>query len=432
MIGDREISDLDGEPTPPDAPASRRRVIRWLRGNLFDGVADSLLTIVVASVIVLLAFFLVRFLVDWAIFNGVWNAGSLNECRQLISAAHGKGARGACWAVFNGRIGVLVFGGYPRELYWRPILAFVLLCVALVPMLFRSLPRRLLWFSAIYPIIAFALIWGIDGQTNEELVRELAAEAGIDSSTPEGMEAAWSAFSSTRFTHLGAVQTRRLGGFLQIIALAVTSFSVALPIGIALALGSQSPMIMFRVLFGALLGVFRGVPLYVLFFGTFWFIALAFSPIRYVDYFMRAAFILALPTTVYIAQALRCGLATVPPGQYEEAAALGLKYWKTTRLVVRPQALKVSGPQIAYTAVGLFRNTSVILFWSFLSPVRFLERNPRVENWNGIFLEPLLVMVLFYWVFCFSISRYARYLDRKLKADRRNGLNQPVAAFDAD
>ena len=52
------------------------------------------------------------------------------------------------------------------------------------------------------------------------------------------------------------------------------------------------------------------------------------------------------------------GLAALPEGQYEAAKALGLNYWKSTRLIIMPQALKVSIPGIVNNFIGLFKDRS--------------------------------------------------------------------------
>jgi general L-amino acid transport system permease protein len=187
-------------------------------------VIDSILTLISITVVVLL----VPPLVDWAILNGVWNANSLDECREIVAATHGEGAQGACWAVFNGRIGLLLFGFYPPELFWRPVMAFVLLFVALAPILFSSLPRRMLWFSAIYPIIAFILIWGGFG--------------------------------------LEVVESVKIGGFLLAITIAVTGIATAISIGFVLALGRQFSILAIRTICAIFIEFIRGVPLIVLLF----------------------------------------------------------------------------------------------------------------------------------------------------------------------
>jgi general L-amino acid transport system permease protein len=141
------------EQVPPVAEAG---VIKWLRTNLFSGWLNILLT-VISLYVVYLALSLV---LPWA-FGGVWNAGSLTECREVLFSFYKSSHGGACWAVIEDRWLQIMFGFYPPELYWRPILAFALFFIALAPVLFADkVPGQLIWFSLAYPFIATWLIWG--------------------------------------------------------------------------------------------------------------------------------------------------------------------------------------------------------------------------------------------------------------------------------
>ena len=92
-------------------------------------------------------------LLPWLLFNSVWDAKDIGECREI-------NAHGACFAVVVGRFNQLLFGFYPSDQYWRPILTFFLMFVAFAPMLHDNLPRKMLWFTAAFPLLAFWLIWG--------------------------------------------------------------------------------------------------------------------------------------------------------------------------------------------------------------------------------------------------------------------------------
>ncbi|MFB1025927.1 MAG: amino acid ABC transporter permease, partial [Octadecabacter sp.] len=141
------------EQVPPVAEAG---AITWIRTNLFSGWLNILLP-VRALYVVYLALSLV---LPWA-FGGVWNAGSLTECREVLFSFYKSSHGGACWAVIEDRWLQIMFGFYPPELYWRPILAFALFFVALAPVLFADkVPGQLIWFSLAYPFIATWLIWG--------------------------------------------------------------------------------------------------------------------------------------------------------------------------------------------------------------------------------------------------------------------------------
>lgn len=137
-------------------PVSEAGIIKWLRENLFSSVLNMILT--VGSLYVL--YLVIARISPW-LLNAVWNAGSLTECREILAAAGVDPAvGGACFAVIRDRWVQFIFGFYPADLYWRPILAFALFFVALAPVLFASLPRKLLVFTALYPFLAVWLVWG--------------------------------------------------------------------------------------------------------------------------------------------------------------------------------------------------------------------------------------------------------------------------------
>ena len=144
MSSDRSIAFVaSGQIPQSPPPANLTGPVGWVRENLFDGILNSILTLASIAVIVMV----VPPIIDWAFLKGVWNATSLGNCREIVAATHGEGASGACWAVINERIYQFLFGFYPPELYWRPILAFALMFVALAPVLFlscvlRSMKRR--------------------------------------------------------------------------------------------------------------------------------------------------------------------------------------------------------------------------------------------------------------------------------------------------
>ena len=190
-------------PSPP--PAKDRGAVKWLRDNMFSSVANGILTVIAALVIITA----VPAILQWAFIDAVWSAGSLSECRE-IAAANGVEGAFACWAVINERFNQFLFGFYPNELLWRPVLAFVLMFVAMAPVLFRSLPRQMLWFSLAYPFLAYFLIWG-----------------GL------GLE---------------PVESSKIGGFLLALIIGVTGIVASLPFGVLLALGRKSDLFFIKTI----------------------------------------------------------------------------------------------------------------------------------------------------------------------------------------
>lgn len=132
-------------------PARETGAVKWARENLFSNVTNSVLTVVS----LILIYMILQNTLPW-IMNGVWNAGSLAECREILA-----GKSGACFAVLTERWPQLIYGfKYPPDQYWRPNLAFIMMLVAIAPVLFFDLPRKMLIFTGLYPFIAFWLIWG--------------------------------------------------------------------------------------------------------------------------------------------------------------------------------------------------------------------------------------------------------------------------------
>ena len=136
-------------------PATERGVVKWMRENLFSSWLNAILTILSIYVIYLI----LAGVLPW-LLNSVWSAGSLNECREVLAAQGMTSHDGACFSVLTARWHQLVFGYYPSELYWRPILAIVIFLIGILPVLFQSVSRKLLIVTALVPFVCFWLLWG--------------------------------------------------------------------------------------------------------------------------------------------------------------------------------------------------------------------------------------------------------------------------------
>ena len=102
-------------------------------------------------------------------------------------------------------------------------------------------------------------------------------------------------------------------------------------------------------------------------------------------------------------------------GHAEAADSLGLNYWKATRLIIMPQALKISIPGIVSNFIGLFKDSVLVSIIGLMDPIG-LTNNIRADaNWNGIVWELYGFIALMFFIFCFGMSRYSMYLERKLK-----------------
>lgn len=471
------------EMLPPIAPPiTERGVVKWLRENLFSTPFNIALTLFGTAAIYLL----IRASLPWWM-NSVWNASSLSECRQIVEATAGQGATGACWAMIRGWWGAFIFGFYPPDQWWRPILAFGFLMAALAPVLFSGQsrkmtivlgvvavflaltlwlaatpgiafglaalvvagmlalaqvqPGKLIWFTLIYPALCFWLLWGgsvwspIAAMAGFGVLyvvfRQASPFIGFAPAAGAGALAAvlWWLYVDKALVDvlhgvvplaLQSINSDQFGGFLLAIVIGITGISFSLPIGILLALGRQSDMLIVKTLSVGFIEFIRGVPLITLLFTASLLLQYFLPPGTNFDIILRVIILVTFFAAAYLAEVIRGGLAALPRGQYEAADALGLDYWRAQRLIILPQALKISIPSIVSTFIGLFKDTTLVAFVGLMDPLKGVTQIVRADiNWKGIYWEPYIFVGTIFFLICFGMSRYSMYLEKKLKTDHR-------------
>ncbi|MCH2165384.1 MAG: amino acid ABC transporter permease [Marinovum sp.] len=414
------------EPSPP--PSSTQGPVAWMRENLFSSIPYSILTLLSIYFI----YTLLAGLLPW-LFGGVWDTSSIRECREVIEGT------GGCFSVLSERWNQLLFGiSYPQNAYWRPALAFVLLFVAAAPVMFPAVPRQLLVFTGLYPFLAFWLIWG--GTILAPMVGLLGFVAGymafVQLEKTNGFAAGFfggivaalivwllGGFISGAMPHfiaLEAVASRNMGGFMLNMILGTVCVSLSLPLGIALALGRQSDLLIIKWICVVFIEFIRGVPLITLLFVANVVLAYFLPPGTNFDLILRVIIMITMFSAAYIAEVIRGGLAALPRGQYEAADSLGLDYAQSMRLIILPQALKISIPGIVNVAVGLFKDTTLVSVISMFDLVGMI-RGPILASteWNGVYWELWGFASLLFFVVCYGISQYSQWLERQLATDHR-------------
>jgi len=221
---------------------------------------------------------------------------------------------------------------------------------------------------------------------------------------------------------LPLVDTRLWGGFLVTLVVSVTGIVASMPVGMALALGRRSTIPLIRVFSVAFIEFWRGVPLItVLFFATY--MLPLFMPAGFtVDGLVRALIGIALFAGAYNAEVIRGGLQAIPRGQYEAASALGLSYWKTTSFVVMPQALRHVIPSLVNSFIALFKDTSlvsIVALFDLLGSLRASFSDPVWSTPTTLFTG-FAFTGLIYFAFCFGMSRYSLFVERRLNAHQRH------------
>jgi general L-amino acid transport system permease protein len=463
-------------------PLTERGAVKWLRENLFSSPFNAVLTLIGVTVV----FLLVQASLPW-LLNSVWTANSLKECREIVWASAGPEATGACWALIRERWHQFLFGFYPADLYWRPILALGLLLIALAPVLYYGLrkpnvvlvgtvaaltmialalldhnpthllvfaliligltatawiaPKKLVVLTVLYPLLGFWLLyggslWGPVGVAIGFVLLAVVYKAakpllGVVVATGVGTLAAaiwWLSVQTSVTTALqGAmplgmtdVGSDEFGGFLLAFVIGVTAIGASLPIGILLALGRQSDMLLIKTLCVGFIEFVRGVPLITVLFTATLLLGYFLPPQTNFDVVLRVIILVTFFSAAYLAEVIRGGLAALPKGQYEAADALGLDYWQAQRLIVMPQALKVSIPGIVSTFIGLFKDTTLVAFVGLMDPLKGVTTIVRADTaWKGIYWEPYIFVGAIFFAVCFGMSRYSMYLEQKLKTDHR-------------
>ena len=218
---------------------------------------------------------------------------------------------------------------------------------------------------------------------------------------------------------LTPVSSRDIGGFLLAVIIGVAGITLSLPIGVVLALGRRSGLIFIQSICIVFIEFIRGVPLITLLFVANSVLAYFFPPGSNLDLILRVVIMVTMFASAYMAEVIRGGLAALPSGQYEAADSLGLDYWRSMRLIILPQALKISIPNIVSTFIGLFKDTTLVVVIGLLDPIGLINTTRADSAWNGIVWEFYIFVGLFFFIACWGMSRYAAWLEDKLQTDHR-------------
>jgi general L-amino acid transport system permease protein len=366
-------------PRPP--PAAMTGVLGWLREKLFSTRFNITLTILIG----LLFAWVIPELLKFLLIDAVWSGTDRDAC--LESVQHRE--IGACWPFVWERLPYFIYGSYPISERWRVDVFFVMLAIGIVWLLWLSAPRRdlgAIYFFVILPVSSFILLSG------------------------------WAAIG------LQPVDTVLWGGVLVTIVVASVGIVVSLPLGILLALGRRSRMPAVRLLSVIFIEFVRGVPLITVLFMAGVMLPLFVPEQLSPDKLVRALVGIAIFASAYMAEVVRAGLQAIPRGQYEGAMAVGLRYWQMMRLIILPQALKVTIPNIVNTYIGLFKDTTLVFIVGIFDLLRTIEVARIDPKWATpvISTTGYAVAAIFYLVFCYGMSRYARATEARLaKSDRR-------------
>jgi general L-amino acid transport system permease protein len=330
-------------------------------------------------------------LISWGYTNAVFAADP-----QACQDARGVGA---CWGLIKAKSSVILWGRYPFAQQWRVQLSTVLLLL----LIFRSsilatttgLRKTMFLEWGAVLIFIFVLMSGYLGPF--EFLRS-------------------SALNSTLSAPFIVVPTDLWGGLPLTLLLSFICIVLATPLALLLALARTSDMPLFKVISKTYIEVIRGVPLIsVLFMASYMFPLLlpsGYSP----DVLLRVILGISLFAAAYLAEIVRAGIQTIPKSQSEAASSIGFGYWHTQYLIILPQAIKVVIPGIMNSFISIFKDTSLITIVSLYELTGSLTLAMSGDAlWLPYKFEGYLFITFIYFVFCFAMSRYSLWIERRLK-----------------
>jgi general L-amino acid transport system permease protein len=420
------------EALPP--PKLVRGPLAWMREHLFSSIPNTILTLAVLYLLYVALPPIVRFM----IIDAVWAGTDRSACRTDTT---GLERIGACWAFVFDKINYFIYGSYPVEQRWRVNIFFALLAIGVVWLLWLKAPRRDIgaaYFFWVFPVASFILLTGgdVDFSWTTWLVL-----AGIGGLIIVGAGALATLFEAPLQSALvGAVAligfialnlivltvdwglqpvpTALWGGILVTILVATVGIVFSLPFGILLALGRRSKLPIVRLASVIFIEFVRGVPLITVLIMANTMLPLFLPGDITVDRLLRPLVGTAFFASAYMAEVVRGGLQAMPKGQYEGAMSLGLNYAQMMILIILPQALRIVIPGIVNTFIGLFKDTSLVAIVGIFDLIKTIEAARIDPNWAAptVSYTGYAFAALFYFVFCFGMSRYSLGVERRLAA----------------
>ena len=409
-------------------PRTETGWIGWARFNLFGSVGSTIVTIVSVP------------LVLWACWAGLsW----------LFTTAD--------WTLVTSRPQQYFIGIYPTEHAWRPLVGWLMVSVlfGLAAGMWRGAAERIGIGYGVIALVAGLLPYGM---MHEGVNMPLDIRLLVLGNLPVLAVSYWLGTTETvgrpRWLIVGgllayvltlllltglpgvkslpllaelpgvgameAVSPRLWGGLMLNLILSVSGIVLSFPIGVALALGRRSNLPVVKLLCIVFIEVFRGVPLITLLFVSQVLVPLVLPANFPVNSVTRAAIVITLFSSAYMAENIRGGLQGLPPGQAEAARALGLPGWQVTVLILLPQAVRNVIPAIVGQFIALFKDTSLVYIVGMLD---ILEIGRAIVQGNVEFAdngrELYIFVAVVFWLITYTMSYASRSLERHLGIGER-------------
>lgn len=203
--------------------------------------------------------------------------------------------------------------------------------------------------------------------------------------------------------------------------LSLTAFIGGGIIGLLLTIARVSDSRLLRNLASSYVWLFQSIPLLMLLF----ILGLGVPVFFEVDVpaWLAASLALTLFTSAYLAEVWRGALDAVPHGQWEGGKSLGLSFWKTLRLVVAPQAIRISTPPTVGFLVQIIKGTSLAYIIDYNDVMRWGKKiaNSQLDGAEPFIIFPMVALI--YFCLCFPLSLLSRRLEKTMLTHK--GINLP-------
>ena len=383
----------------------------WVRNNLFSTWYNTLLTLVLAGLVVLS----LRAIVTWAVASADWSP--INSNLKLFAV--GQYPSGEVWRAWTSLlvasflIGLSwgVWGGVARS--FARVLAVAFGVMAVLPLGLDVLgPEARLWLLGNPAIIIAGYFFaGVPVVRPRWVLWGWLLAFGLALALLRGVPG---------IEWLPSVETGKWGGLLLTFLLAVVGIVASFPLGVLLALGRRSKLPALSIFSTLFIELVRGVPLVSLLFMAQVILPLFLPKDVTIDRVLRALIAITLFSAAYMAENVRGGLQAVPRGQIEAAKALGLSGPQVMLYIVLPQALRAVIPAIVGQFISLFKDTSLVVIVGMLDIVG-IGKSVVLGNvqWIGSQREVYVFLAAVFWVFTFSMSYASRKLEEALGVGKR-------------
>ncbi|MXX31147.1 MAG: amino acid ABC transporter permease [Chloroflexi bacterium] len=337
---------------------------------------------------------------------------------------------GANWEVITHNRWLLFAGGFPREEAWRlwVSIALVFSLIGLAYGTWSSLGRRdhlfvllvggfviflmahggaAVW-SSVYFLIAVGCMY-LGYLLTYQLPRATSSLRTLQVRVVGGLLILALPIVLVLLLVGGNVGIRDLDGFVLNLILAPVGIVGGILIGIPLAVGRASNLKTISWTCTAYIEIVRGAPLL----GWLFVALFILDDIIGGDLIIRAMVVMAVFTGAYMAEYIRGALQALPRGQYEAGQAVGLSQWQRTRLIIMPQALRISIPPMVGQAISIWKDTTLV---TVILPLRELKGNADSAISQFEFtpdrIEAYVFVAVIFWIVAFMMSRISQRVER--------------------